>query len=467
MKKNYQVLLIIVCTIVFIMFRYYSFPDEDILLKKFEKRKIVACGVVVGEPTIKTSGTKFVLRTGGELCDGQSYVEVRVREVLEDLSHNQFVRVEGVLKSPENIIDEEGRIFDYVGYLRKDKIFYQMNQARVIEIGESQTNLYTILFYIKNSIINSIENNLPTPHSLLASGLIISGKGSMSKELQNEFQRVGLIHVVVLSGSNVSIIGEVIFKIFSFLPKVLGAFLGSVGVILFSIMVGGSATVVRSTVMSLIGIFARITGRVNSALVSLLVAGALMLIWNPLLLVYDPSFQLSFLASIGLILYSPRVESGLRIILSVFKKVLHIKRDVQNSFESVFVEIVSSSLGTQVTTIPFILKMSGLVSIASLPVNILLLPLIPYTMLSVCITGVTGFISSYASIIPSYVSWFMLHVILETVHYFSSLHFAVYKFGLVDSKIFYVFYICLVIEYALYLKKRKQVSQKETCLTKY
>jgi competence protein ComEC len=232
-------------------------------------------------------------------------------------------------------------------------------------------------------------------------------------------------------------------------------------------MVGGSATVVRSTAMSLIGIFARITGRTNSALVSLLVAGALMLIWNPLLLVYDPSFQLSFLASIGLILYSPRVEGVLKKVLSVFKSILQMQKDKQNYLESVFVEIVSSSLGTQVTTLPFILKMSGQVSIVSLPVNILLLPLIPYTMLSVFITGVIGFISSNVVIIPAYVSWAMLHFILETVHYFSSLHFAVYEFGLVNSKIFYVFYIFLVIEYALYLKKRKQVSQKETCLTKY
>ncbi len=461
MQKKHQVLLIICFAVLLITFRYFNFPGEDTTLKKFKGKKITVCGFVVGEPTIKISGTKFVLRTGGESCKGDSYIEVRVREVLQNISHNQMVKVEGRLSVPENIVDEEGRIFDYVGYLRKDKIFYQINQARIVEMGVEKKNIHRALLSIKKSIMGSIEENLPTPHSLLASGLIISGKGSMSKELQTEFQRVGLIHIVVLSGSNVSIIGEVIFKIFSFLPNVLGALLGSIGVIFFSVMVGGSATVIRSTVMSLIGIFARVTGRSNSALVSLTVAGALMLIWNPLLLIYDPSFQLSFLASIGLILYSPRVESVLKKILIYSKGLLSLTKDKQNHFENMVVEIVSSSLGTQVTTLPFIIKMSGLVSIVSLPVNILLLPLIPYTMLLVFITGVTGFISSYLVIIPSYVSWAMLHVILETVHYFSSLNFAVYEFGLVDLKIIYVFYILLALEYTWYIKNKNRFLKKK------
>lgn len=450
MKNTHQVLLIIFLCLSFISYRWITFPNTDKNLKKFENKKVTLCGSVAGEPVVKISGTKFVLKTGGVECEGDSYIEVRVKNMLDGLSDGQRVRVEGRVTLPENIVDENGRIFDYVGYLKKEKIYYQVQQAKVVEMGERQVNMFTILYVIKNKIISSIEKNLPTPHSLLASGLIISGKGSMSKELQTEFQRVGLIHIVVLSGSNVSIIGEVIFKIFSFLPKTLGALLGSFGVVLFSFMVGSSSTVVRSTLMSLIGIYARISGRTNSAIISLLVAGILMLMWNPLLLVYDPSFQLSFLASLGLILYATRVESFIKKIMSVLKI-----KETNSKLSLTFLEIVSSSLGTQIATLPFILKMSGMVSIVSLPVNILLLPVIPYTMLMTFVTSVTGFISPFLTVIPAYVSWIFLEVILKTVHYFSSMDFAVYEFGVVNSKIIYLLYILLIVEYWLYLRKRK------------
>ena len=70
-------------------------------------------------------------------------------------------------------------------------------------------------------------------------------------------------------------------------------------------MTGASATIIRATVMALIVIFAKLSGRESEAKKALFLAGFMMLIYNPMLLLFDPSFQLSFLATLGLIVFSP------------------------------------------------------------------------------------------------------------------------------------------------------------------
>ncbi|MBU3668449.1 MAG: ComEC family competence protein [Candidatus Taylorbacteria bacterium] len=459
-RKLLFVFLIAVCIV---GARMYSVPNTDVNLSKKVGSLQTLCGVIIDEPNVKVSGTKFVLRVSDTCLEETktgSLVEVHTRSLDPRISFGAFVKISGRLVLPENIVSDDGRVFDYVHYLQKDGIFTQIKNAKIEDIKKTESfSLKSELYQLKRKYMERVEEMLPVPHSLLANGLVISGKGSMSKELQEEFQRVGLIHIVVLSGSNVSIIGEVIIKIFSFLPKLLGAFFGGLGVVLFSMMVGGSATVVRSTIMSLIGIFARLTGKKNSALISLLTAGMLMLFHNPLLLFHDPSFQLSFLASLGLILYGSRIDP---VLLKKYIKVKMMfgkkKVDELGGFEKGVLEIVSSSLSTQVGTLPFIVQMSGLVSVVALPVNILLLPLIPYTMLFVCITGVTSFISTTLASVPAFVSWILLDIILETVHVFSRLNFSVVEFGVVSDRFVIAMYIFLIIEYLWYLRKRKQVS---------
>lgn len=447
-------------SICIIAYRFYIYPVEDVHLQKYEGKKITLCGQVFGEPTKSTYGTKFVLHIFAENCEGEkvSYVQVNTSSFDPGITHGAKIKVEGKLTKPEEIDDGSGRVFDYPNYLKKDGIYFVVKNAKVVSVVSSeQFSIRKTLYDFKQKCIASVEALLPVPHSFLATGLVISGKGSMSKDLQEEFQRVGLIHIVVLSGSNVSIIGEVIVKIFSFLPRVLGALFGGLGVVLFSLMVGGSATVVRSTVMSLIAIFARLTGRTNSALISLTVAGVLMLFWNPLLVLYDPSFQLSFLASIGLILYAPRIEEKLSDKYTVFVRLVRKKSEL-NVFEKSVLSIVSSSLGTQITTLPIILKISGLVSVVSLPVNILLLPLIPYTMLVVCISGVLGFISQTLATIPAYVSWIFLEIILSTVHVFSGLNFAAVSLGVVSTPYMIGMYSVIFAEYMWHVKRKHRSS---------
>src|SRR5690606_20159485 len=120
--------------------------------------------------------------------------------------------------------------------------------------------------------------------------------------------KTGIIHIVVLSGYNIIIIAEVIQRALRFLPSRVRLIVSASSIALFVVLVGASATVVRASIMAVTALVARSTGREALGLQMLFFAGIVMLISNPSLLLYDPSFQLSFIATLGLILLSKPLE---------------------------------------------------------------------------------------------------------------------------------------------------------------
>ncbi len=425
-----------------ILVRAEHLPKDDFTLAKYTKGKIHITGIVSDDPDIKNATAKFVLKVTKVNSAKIDDVHVKNNSKLlvkidtPDIAYGDEIEIFTKIEKPKEIVNPDGRTFDYAAYLSKDGIFYTASVRSLAsskvsastESAEGSKNFRIIsrghgniviasLYKFKHAFIERIDRALPSPHSFLASGLIISGKGSLDKKLQDDFQRVGLIHIVVLSGFNISIIGEAIVRLFSFLPASLSAICGGFGVVLFSIMTGGGSTVIRSAIMSLIGLYARISGRTNSALVSLMVTGTLMLIWNPRLAIYDPSFQLSFTATLALILYASPIESRLKRLITASKS---------QTFQNLtpLISLISSTLATQIFTLPLIIKLSGIVSLVALPINIVVLPFIPFTMFFVFLTGCLCFILPLVATVPAFVSYILLSYELAMVHFGASLPFA-------------------------------------------
>ena len=132
-------------------------------------------------------------------------------------------------------------------------------------------------------------------------------------------------------------------------------------------MTGASATVVRAAIMALIAVSGKMFGRSYSAPRALLVAGFFMLIENPKILIFDPSFQLSMLATIAMIYAVPIVDR-------------YLSRGALAKWDK-FREILSATISTQIFVLPFLLYSMGNISVVSLFSNILILAFVPYTML--------------------------------------------------------------------------------------
>lgn len=340
-------------------------------------------------------------------------------------NYGDRIEVVGKLSLPKNFETENGTEFDYISYLSKDKIHFIVYQPKITLLEKGST-LTGKLFSIKNKLISNISRVVPEPNSSLIAGLLFGAKQSLGQELLDKFKDVGLIHIVVLSGYNITIIAAGIISIFSYFGKRnTGFVIGVIFIILFGIMVGLGATVIRAIIMSIIAILARFLGRPQDALRALFVAGLIMLFWNPIILFSDPSFQLSFLATLGLIIFTPFVSNF--ISNTKLNKFIPEKLGIR--------EIVSSTFAVQIFLLPMLIKISGQVSIISFLVNPILLPLVPIAMLFGFVTSLLGLFSYFVSWSFGIISYFVTEIIIRVVEFSSSLYFSTFGIGILPNYI--------------------------------
>ncbi|MDZ4205862.1 MAG: ComEC/Rec2 family competence protein, partial [Patescibacteria group bacterium] len=372
----------------------------------------LSTGIVVSEPEQRENTTRFVL-----LANNGEKVLVNT-DLYSPVQYGDRVEVNGKLQEPGIIDDEDGgRPFDYGKYLSKDDIYYILNFTEVeVLSGDHGNPIKLALFKIKRSFIRKTKEILAEPYASLLSGLIVSGKGAMPKGILEEFRRAGIIHIVVLSGYNITIIAEFMRKMlenFFLVARIrvtsrLVAGASILGIILFVLMTGAEATVVRAALMVIVVIAAKMFGRAYSAPRALLVAAFLMILHNPKILVSDPSFQLSFLATCALIYIVPIVEKYLEVVPEKWGLRM----------------TVATTLATQMTVLPLLIYSMGNFSLVSFPANILALFIIPATMLVGFIATLIAYTSSTLALPFSYVAHILLAWILGVSSVFGNLSFA-------------------------------------------
>ena len=394
-------------------------PDASSCLK----HQNTGIGMVVVDPERKESGQVFIVAvdkmfavdattTKQTLCAADISIRLKTK-LYPRFSYGDMISFTGKLSKPFNFSSDTGRQFDYKGYLAKDDVFYEMKSA-VVELATSSSGhsftekITSALLHLKRGFVNNLESTLGEPHAALAAGLVVGEKSALGADLLDDFRIVGLIHIVVLSGFNITIVGVAMRRILSSLPRVWGIVIGGVGIVLFGVLVGGGATVIRSCFMASIALIADLIRRDYSVSRALAFAALIMLIQNPLILLHDPSFQLSFLATMGLILLAGPLEERFRLIPERF--------GIRGT--------VATCLATQIFVSPFILHMMGQISLIGIVVNIIVLPFIPATMLLVFLTGALGFVWPPLSVVAGWGAHFLLSYELFMVEHFARVPYA-------------------------------------------
>ena len=381
-------------------------------------------GTIVTEPERRENGQVFVIEAqewspvldllaGTSTCPAGIFVRIKV-PLYPRMTYGDAVSFQGKISKPFNFRSDTGRDFDYEGYLAKDDVFYEIKSGAVEYRESGKTGLRSTLFAFKRGFVRNLEKVLGEPHSALASGLLVGEKSALGSELIDDFRVAGLIHIVVLSGYNITIVADVLRRLLGFLPRVWGICAGGVGIALFGTLVGGGATVVRSCCMSAVALGADLARRDYSVYRGMFFAGLLMIIQNPRILFHDPSFQLSFMATFGLVALSQPIEDRLGFITE--------KGGIRG--------IVASSLATQIFVSPYIVYMMGSVSVVGFVSNILVLPFVPLTMLLVFLTGMFGFILPPVSIALGWVTHVLLSYELMIVEYSADIPYASIDFPL-------------------------------------
>src|SRR3989344_2085824 len=363
-------------------------------------QRVSLVGIVSDEPEQKENYNRLVLED--EKSESKILVYI---PIYPQYKYGDKLKISGILKKPENFSAD----FSWPAYLAKDDIYYEMfyPQTEFVSAGNGFW-LKEKLFALKAKFLLAISKVTPEPHSAFLGGITIGARESLPKDLEEKFRTTGVAHIVALSGYNITIVAETIMLFFGFLPQYLAISGGVIGVILFAVMTGASATVLRASIMALLVLTAKATGRIYTVSWALFLAGFFMVWQNPKILRFDTSFQLSFLATLGLIYISPIVKNKLGFVTDKFN----------------LREIFSATISAQIAVLPLLVYKTGLISIVGLPVNFLILPFIPLTMFFGFATGIMGMISSLLSLPFAWISYVLLQYELFIVDIFAKLPFS-------------------------------------------
>lgn len=396
-----------------IRFALWKHAPTDTLLGQHIGIPSQIVGTVDDEPDVREGGTHLTI-TLRAIIGASSTLPVFGRVLViapryPEYHYGDVLLLSGKLTEPKSFSDDYGRLFDYPQYLASKGIHYQMSFARIERMNTHEGNVITAsLFAIKSRFEKALGRALPEPHNALESGLLLGSKQSLGSEWIEKFRTVGIVHIIVLSGYNMTIVATWLVTIFRFTGFIGSLTIGGLGIILFAIMTGGGATVMRAAVMAILALVARATGRTYEMSRALLLAAALMVLQNPSILAFDPSFQLSFLASLGLVFIAPILEAK----LSLWSRTPWLR------------EILIATLATQIAVFPLLLLQTGMFSLVALPVNLLVLPIIPLTMFFGFIAGVVALLFPPLGFIAGLPAFALLSWILGIADYAARLPFA-------------------------------------------
>lgn len=422
LKKSLITLLIFISAFGFGVVRYQLSivtPPQNLIDSVGKEIQIE--GRIVDDPDISDGKTTTVLKIG----------DVGIRTTVKTefkLSYNDTVSVSGILRKPENFLTDSGSVFDYVSYLAKDDVFFVISNAKLVhrkvDIEQSFTRA---LFNIRHKIEEKLSEYIPSRESGFVSGVLLGTKTSIEPKLRDALVATGTIHLVSLSGYNVSVVADGVSSILkNFLPQIFASLIGGVGIILFVIMTGASSTAIRAGLMALLLLLARVVGRPVVAIRVLAFAALILVAVNPKYLIYDVSFQLSFLATLGLLLISP-------VYTKWFNKFL----------PKYLSELISSTLAAITAVTPLLIYKMGIFSFISLPINILILPFIPVLMFMGFIAVLICLIFPVLNIVVSYPLYLFAKGIIEAITFASRIPFATVTFQQIPLIIVIFIYLSL------------------------
>ncbi|PIQ72464.1 hypothetical protein COY13_04250 [Candidatus Roizmanbacteria bacterium CG_4_10_14_0_2_um_filter_36_35] len=254
--------------------------------------------------------------------------------------------------------------------------------------------------YFFSSVIN---NYLSEPQASLLNGIIFGVNLKTTKIFYEQLKIVGLLHIVVLSGMNITILAAIIGSITSFFGKQISILITILTIILFILFVGPQAPIVRAGFMGLLTLVAILTGRKNLVLYSLFLSVIFIAIVFPRWLT-SISLLLSYGATLGIIFFG------------------------QTSSKNQLWRELKVSLAAQLFTTPIIFIYFKQISLIAPLSNLLVAPVIPPLMIFGFLTAILGKINYFLGLIPSYVCYGLLTYMVWVVETLSKLPFVFLQF---------------------------------------
>lgn len=384
---------------------------------------IIVEGVIVSYPEQHEGQYSYRLRAE-RLWDGDASLPVTGDILVKTRDHlrrhyGDRVRVTGSIEDPPIYAD-----FDYRAYLARQGIQSRMTRARTELIGEAEISpLRLVLYRFRDHASELLNRLLPEPSASLAKGMLLGIEDGIPQDLLDAFQATGATHVIVISGSNIALLAGVLLALLGHLIGRTRAVIPVIVVIgLYVLLVGAGPAALRAGIMGALFAGAIGLGRQSTAWVSLAASAMLMTVINPTAL-WDAGFQISFAATLGLILFSPW-------LLTQFHRAFggRLAGEQASPPLRAISDGLAATLATQVLVTPVFLYHFGRLSATSLLANALILPAQPPILAGGMLALLAGLVWEPLGRVVAWIPWLFITYTTEVVKLVAGL-----PFGVVDA----------------------------------
>ena len=364
-------LFILTLTTLFIGNIYYTVDDYTYYAKQATiEDETLFEGKILTPPISRIKGQKatITLKENG----GKIFLHINSYPII---SYGDTIRIEGKLVLPPS--DSYGR------YMAKEKVIGTIFWPSEIEVIGNEKNFFMSgIFSIRENFLNTLNRLFSSTQSAFLSGVLLGDRTAFSDEFIDKLSASGTMHLTALSGLHMAIIVFGLFYILAFLfPNKRGVqiiFTFTI-VALFVAMTGFKVSAIRASLMAFLVQLALYYGRIYSPRNAILLVAFFIVLSNPKSVIFDLGFQLSFLAVISIIYFSPVL--------------MQLKFFAKESFLN-WRTILAITIAAQIGVFPITAYNFANFSFSSLPANIAILVIMPPLMWLGFMTAIFGSFSS-------------------------------------------------------------------------
>lgn len=396
-----------------------------------EKGEIIFEGLISEEPKEKMRSTQIIVKgeriieAEDKHCTKADLVRGKVLIFLSSDSFFQYgdrVRVKGDLKTPKNFTED----FNYKEYLRKDRIYSVVYSPKIKLVSSGNGNIFFRKIFSFKEKLKKTAKVLPPPEGAILSAMTLGDKSRLSQDFKDKLSRAGLSHITAISGMHIMVLfGILLFVFFKLgLWRWQATILTILFLIFYILMIGAPPSAVRAGIMGGLLYLGYMLGRLNQSSRAVVFAATGMIVINPLILTRDAGFQLSFLASLGIIYLLPIFSKWTKAEGSKIK------------------ELLGLTFAAQIFCFPILIFNFGQFPILAPISNLLVVPLLPYLLGIGFLFLIIGVIFSILAFPFSFILWFPFAWITKVADFISSIPFSSISLNL-HWGIILIFYIVL------------------------
>ncbi len=352
--KTAAILAMISLGIIMGLLRGQNFYNKVVKYSNYYGKSILVSGVVIDDTSYdERKQTEFHI--GSVTLDGKKLPgRIRVR----GFGANQVSR--------GDLVEVRGSLNRTVGTSRQGS----MSFAAVKVVGKNRSWVEKV----RGRFFAAIYSSLPEPQGSLGLGFLVGVRTALPQDFSDKLALVGLTHIIAVSGYNLTILVQVVRKLFEKRSAYQSVLFSGILIVLFLLMTGWSPSIMRAAIITGFSLVAWYYGRTIAPLLLILIGAATTGIINPLYIWGDVGWYLSFLAFGGILILAPLI----------------INRLYSDKKPNFLIAILIETLAAIIMTAPYIAWLFGRISLIAPIANVIVGPLIPLTMLLVFIVGTVG-----------------------------------------------------------------------------